>query len=330
MAQTERVDQVRQQGKGAVFRAMWDEIKGLREQGWGNPIGYLFVGPGVLLYFIFSAYPIVRGLVMAFQDYRFLIPATRSPFVSFNGLANWIELAQDELWWHSFRVALLFTLGTFPANIVFGLMAAVLIASIPGRRWAVLARVVVYLPVIVPISVAMLMWSMIYDQDVGYLSFLVTRVLRLTDTPPKWLGFGWALPAIMVAWVWKQFGYNTLLFLVGIYGINRELYEAASIDGANAWNSFRHITLPSLKPTFTLILVLSAGIVSATVPMMILTQGGPANETLTAGLYLYRQAFSTEYSDMRMGYAATMNLILGLIHVALAAVVFRVMGTERK
>ena len=101
------------------------------------------------------------------------------------------------------------------------------------------------------------------------------------------------------------------------------------MDGANAWGRFRHITLPGLKPTFTLIFVLSAGIVSATVPMMILTNGGPAEETLTTGLYLYRQAFSTEYSDMRMGYAAAMNLLLGLIHSVLAGIVFKVMGTER-
>ena len=330
MAEVNRVDQVRNQGRGAVLRAIVDELRALRSEGWGNPLGYLFIGPGVLLYFLFAAYPIVRGLAMAFQDYRFLIPSSRSFFASFNGLDNWIELAGDPTWWHSFRVALLFTLGTLPSNIILGLAIAVLISSIPNERLTVFTRVAVYLPVIVPVSVAMLMWGMIYDQDVGYLSYIVTKVIPIYDMPPKWLGFGWALPAIMVAWVWTQFGYNTILFLVGIYGINRELYEAASIDGANAFDRFRHVTLPSLKPTFTLIIVLSAGIVSATVPMMILTGGGPANETLTAGLYLYRQAFSTEYSDMRMGYAASMNLVLGLIHVVLAGIVFRVMGTERK
>jgi ABC-type sugar transport system permease subunit len=329
MAQTSHVDEVRRQGKGAVVGAFWQEIRGLRRQRWGNPLGYLFVGPGVLLYFVFAAYPIVRGLIMAFQDYRFLIPASRNPLVSFNGLDNWIELARDQLWWHSFKVALVFTLGTFPANLMLGLAAAVLISALPNSFWQVFTRVVVYLPVIVPISVAMLMWGAIYDPDVGYLSYFVTRVIPLAQNPPRWLGFGWALPSMMVAVVWTEFGYNAILFLVGIYGINRELYEAASIDGANALNRFRHVTLPALKPTFTLIFVLSAGVVSATVPMMILTGGGPAQETLTAGLYLYRQAFSTEYSDMRMGYAATMNLVLGLIHIVLAGIVFKTMGTER-
>jgi len=329
MSDATRVDQVRRQGKGAVFQQVWRELKGLREQSWGHPIGYLFVGPGVLLYFVFSAYPIVRGLIMAFQDYRFLIPETRNPFVSFNGLDNWIEMFQDDTFWHSFKVALAFTFGSFPANLILALMAAVLIAALTKPFWATATRVIVYLPVILPMSVAMLIWGVILDQNIGYLAALVTKIIPITDVSPKWLGFGWALPSMMVAWVWKGFGYNTILFLVGIYGINRELYEAASMDGANAWGRFRHITLPGLKPTFTLIFVLSAGIVSATVPMMILTNGGPAEETLTTGLYLYRQAFSTEYSDMRMGYAAAMNLLLGLIHSVLAGIVFKVMGTER-
>ncbi len=329
MAQASRVDQVRQQGKAAVLAAFWQEMLNLRRGSWGNPAGYLFIAPGVLLYFLFSAYPILRGIVMTFQDYRFLIPESRNPFVSFNGFANFVELMDDPLWWHSFKVALVFTLGTFPAEVIVGLLVAVLIATVPNDTWATMTRVVAYLPVILPISVAMLMWGMIYDQDTGYLSYFVVQVLHLVDSPPRWLGFGLALPSMMVAWIWCRFGYNTILFLVGIYGINRELYEAAGIDGANAFNRFRYVTLPALKPTFTLIFVLSAGIVSATVPMMILTNGGPANETLTAGLYGYRTAFSTQYGDMRMGYSAAMNLVLGLIHVVLAGIVFRVMGTER-
>lgn len=329
MAQTTHVDQVRRRGRAAVVHAVLQEIAGLRQQRWGRKIGYLFVGPGVVLYFTFSGYPIIRGFIMAFQDYRFLIPETRNPFVSFNGLQNWAEMALDPLFWHSFKIALIFTLGTFPVDLVLALACAVLIASLPSEWFATLTRVVVYLPVILPISVAMLIWGMIYNQNNGYLSALVTQVLHLTESPPNWLGFGWALPAMMVAWIWKGFGYNTLLFLVGIYGINRELYEAASMDGANAWDRFRHVTLPGLKPTFTLILVLSAGIVSATVPMMILTNGGPADETLTTGLYLYRHAFSMQYSDMRMGYAAAMNLVLGMIHMVLAGIVFSTMSTER-
>lgn len=300
-----------------------------RRSWWGNPVGYLFVGPGVLLYLLFSVYPIIRGLVMAFQDYRFLRPASRNPINSFNGLENWIEMVQDDTFWHSLSVALTFTLAALPMNILLGLSCAVLIASIPNAFVETLTRVIAYLPVILPISVAMLIWGMLYEPSVGFFSYFVTKVIPIWETSPRWLGFDWALPSTIVAWVWKQFGFHTLLFLIGIYGIPRELYEAASIDGANAWSRFRYVTLPSLKPIFTLVIVLSAGIVSATEQMLILTGGGPAEETLTTGLYAYLHAFTTVYSDMRMGYAAAMNLVLGLVHMIVAGIVFKVMGTER-
>ncbi|MCB0065213.1 MAG: sugar ABC transporter permease [Caldilineaceae bacterium] len=301
----------------------------LHRRWWGNPVGYLFVGPGVLLYLLFSVYPIIRGLIMAFQDYRFLRPATRNPFNSFNGLENWIEMVHDDTFWHSLRVALTFTLTALPLNMLLGLSCAVLIASIPNRFAETVTRVIAYLPVILPISVAMLIWGMLYEPSVGYFSYFVTKIIPIWETSPRWLGFDWALPSTIVAWVWKQFGFHTLLFLIGIYGIPRSLYEAASIDGASAWGRFRYVTLPSLRPIFTLVIVLSAGIVSATEQMLILTGGGPAEETLTTGLYSYLHAFTTVYSDMRMGYAAAMNLVLGLVHMIVAGIVFKGVGTER-
>lgn len=316
-------------GQAGVTPAAAAQTSRLGRKRWGNAAGYLFIGPGVLLYVLFSVYPILRGLIMAFQDYRFLKPASRNPLNSFNGLDNWIEMVHDVTFWHSLRVATLFTLGALPANVILGLACAVLIARIPNVRFATAMRVIAYLPVILPISVAMLIWSMIYEPSVGFLAYFVTKIIPLWEVAPRWLGFGWALPATVVAWVWKQFGFYTLLFLIGIYGIPRELYEAAAIDGANGWRRFRHITLPNLKPVFTLVFVLSAGIVSATEQMLILTRGGPAEETLTTGLYAYLQAFTTTYSDMRMGYAATISLVLGLIHMIAAGTVFRLMKTER-
>lgn len=319
------VDRVRAQGRAAVLRQLGREIRGLRRAPWGNPVGYLFVLPGVLLYFVFSAYPIARGFIMAFQDYRFLIPESRSPFKSFNGLQNFVEMAHDHTFWSSLWVAVKFTIGSFPTNLVVALACAVLLASIRNNRMAVTSRVITYLPVILPISVAMLAWQQMFDPQAGYLSYAFQLIFR--RKAPIWLGWGWALKSTVLAAVWKDFGYNTLLFLVGMYGINRELYEAASVDGANAWHRFLRITLPSLKPIFTLVFVLNAGIMSATEEMLILTDGGPGEETLTTGLYLYRIAF--RLGDMRMGYAAAMSLVLGLVHTILAFIVFKTMGTER-
>jgi len=130
--------------------------------------------------------------------------------------------------------------------------------------------------------------------------------------------------------VWSHFGYWTLLFLIGIYNINREVYEAALVDGANGWQQWTYITIPLLKPVFTLVLVLGSGVVSATVESMALfagTSGGPGEVALTTGVYLYRTAFI--HGDMRMGYAATMSLFLGFINMIITGIVFKTMRTER-
>jgi ABC-type sugar transport system permease subunit len=123
-------------------------------------------------------------------------------------------------------------------------------------------------------------------------------------------------------------GSNTLLFLVGLYNIPRELYEAASMDGAGAWSRWRHVTLPMLRPIMTLVLVLSTSILSATQEALILFDGGgPQDAAMTVGVYSYLTAF--RIGDLRWGYAAAMNLTLGLLSMLLAAIVFRSMRSER-
>jgi multiple sugar transport system permease protein len=151
------------------------------------------------------------------------------------------------------------------------------------------------------------------------------------ENPPNWLGsMKTALYAMAVPTVWKGFGEWTLLFLIGIYNINTEIYEAAVVDGANGWQQLWSITIPLLKPVFTLVLVLGSGIVSATVQSMAMfgdTSGGPGESCLTAGVYLYRTAFI--HGDMRMGYAASMSLFLSVINMIITAIVFKTMRTER-
>ncbi|UCD57802.1 MAG: sugar ABC transporter permease [Candidatus Hydrogenedentota bacterium] len=327
-----RVDKVRRQGKGAVIRELGQELLRVRrDRRWGNPWGYILALPPVLLYAVFQVYPIVRGLIMAFQDYRYLIPESRSPFTSFNGLGNWIELFQDHFFWSSLKVSVLFALGDFTLSVGLGLFVAVVIAYLKGRFLAVVTRVITYLPVVLPMAVAMRVWTILYSPTIGYVNHVIESVLGIQQGP-TWLGYDWALVAVIIASVWKNFGFKALLFLVGLYGINQELYEAAAIDGAGAWSRFLHVTLPGLKPMFALVFVLGGGagargLFSATAPMMLLTDGGPADATLSAGLYAYRVAF--EYGDMRLGYASTIVLLLGLMHLGLSSVIFRTMRVER-
>jgi multiple sugar transport system permease protein len=322
------VDEVRAQGTGAVAGQFVRELFSLHRQEWGNLWGYVFIAPAVLMYLVFQAWPILRGLFMAFSDYRWIVRETHG-WAGFNGLDNWIEMFQDGTFWHSFWIALKFSLIVTPITLVLSLTTAVLISQVRNGVLAGTYRVIAYLPVILPISVAMLVWAKLFDFQFGYLNVLLQAVG--VENPPNWLGSPkTALYAMVMPTVWSRFGSWTLLFIIGIYNINREIYEAARVDGANGWRQFLHITMPLLKPVFVLVLVLGTGVVSATEESMILfqgTTGGPAESALTTGVYLYRIAFI--HGDMRMGYAATMSLFLGLVNMLITLVVFKTLQTER-
>lgn len=304
------------------------QARTLRSQKWGNLWGYVFVAPTLILYTIFQAWPIVRGFYMAFSDYRWIIPETHG-WASFNGLANFQEMAQDETFWRSLGIAARYTLFYIPSTLILSLFVAVMISKVKRPALAGFYRVVTYLPVILPVSVAMVVWKNIYHNEFGYLNYLLESVVGIED-PPNWLGSSqWAMLAVLIATVWMSFGHQTLLFLIGIYNINIEQYEAASIDGAGGWAQFWYITLPGLKPIFVIVLVLSAGVLGTTVEMMVLftSGGGPAESVLTTGLYIFRTAF--EVGDMRMGYAAAMSLVLGVIGMIISGIIFKLLRTER-
>jgi len=247
----------------------------------------------------------------------------------FNGLANWIEMFNDPTFWRSFGIAVRFTLMVLPLTLITSLSTAVLISKVQNPVAAGVYRVIAYMPVVLPATVAMLVWAKLYDVKFGYLNVMLQSLG--VENPPNWLGSPkWALFSMVLPTVWSHFGYWTLLFLIGIYNINREVYEAALVDGANGWQQLAYITIPLLKPVFTLVLVLGSGVVSATVESMALfggTSGGPGESALTAGVYLYRTAFI--HGDMRMGYAATMSLFLGIVNMIITGVVFKTMRTER-
>ncbi|MGH2461189.1 MAG: carbohydrate ABC transporter permease [Chloroflexota bacterium] len=320
------VDQARSQGGAATLREFGRQIQGIRRQRWGDPIGYLLIGPGVILYLIFNAYPVIRGLEMAFMDMQYLKPASANFFVSFNGLDNYEVMFQDPEFLHALKISVEFSLLYLPAAIILALIVAVLIGAMGQNSVAVGARIVMYVPVVIPISITMLMFKSLYDPRLGYLNYVLTRIPFITRGP-DWLGdVKWALLALAIATIWTRFGYFGLLFLIGVYQINGELYEAAAMDGANNLRKFWHITMPALRPIFVLVLVLTGGILSATQEPLILTNGGPGDATTTLGLYIWQTAF--QIGNLRVGYAASMALFLGVVQIIFAFIVFRFLGLK--
>ncbi len=295
-----------------LMRDLRSKDKGVK---YNNLLGYAFIAPAMLLYLVFNIWPIIRGLLMAFTDYRFVYPDTRWDF---NGVTNFTKMASDTRVHESMWIALKYTAMVLPVTILVALGVAVLISRV--QKGASFYRWVVYLPSILPIAVSFLMFREMYGLKFG----LISNVLRGlgVENPPNWLGdVAYALPSIAAAHMWIIFGFPTLLFLIGIYNIGSEMYEAASLDGATGWQQLRWITVPLLKPTFALILVLQIGILGVTDPMLLLTAGGPENSTLTAGLHIYQTAFVK--GDLRLGYAAAISLVIGLFSALISAGVFR-------
>jgi multiple sugar transport system permease protein len=269
----------------------------------------LFLLPSVVGFFIFTAFPVVAAIGLAFYDYDLLFGR------EFNGLQNFEDLAKDDVFRAAVVNTLYFTLASVPLSVVLGLGAALLVNQ--ALRGVVLFRTIYLLPwVTVTVAVA-LVWRWIYLPDVGLMNTMLGWV---GIDGPNWLtSKTWAMPALIIMSVWKSFGYNMVIFLAGLQAIPQHLYDAAKVDGATAWKRFVHITLPMLSPTTLFVMVISF-ITSFQVfdQALVMTNGGPGTSTTTLVLYIYQAGFQS----YKMGYASAIALVLFVVVAAVTAVQF--------
>jgi multiple sugar transport system permease protein len=272
-----------------------------------------FLLPNALGFLVFTLLAILAALGLSFLEWDMLTPP------KFVGTENFTRLLlKDKAFRQALVNTLYYTVGTVPFSVILGLAVAVALnrKDIKGRNWF---RAAYFLPAVTSLVAVSLVWSFIFDANSGLFNG-VLRMIGISD-PPAWLSStSWALPAVMIVAVWGSLGYNMVLFLAGLQGIPRALYEAADIDGAGAWQQFWHITVPMLSPT-TFFVVVIAVINSFQVfgQVLVLTQGGPANATNTIVYYIYEQGFQF----FQMGYASAAAWILFLIIFALTLLQMR-------
>jgi multiple sugar transport system permease protein len=266
-------------------------------------LAYLFILPSLVGFIVFLVVPMVASLGISFYDWELLTPP------QFVGLKNFSALLSDRVFKDVVVNTVYYTFGLVPLNIVVSLGLAVwLNTKLRGMMWY---RIAFFLPVVTVTVAVALIWRWMYEPRAG----IIDVVLRAVGLPgPTWLGdANFAMPALIIMSVWKGFGYNMVLFLAGLQGIPVTLYEAAMIDGANAWQRFWKITLPLLTPMVFLGVVLTV-ISSFQVfdQAYVMTNGGPANATNTIVLYIYQNGF--QY--FRMGYASAIAWVLfGVIFI---------------
>jgi multiple sugar transport system permease protein len=271
--------------------------------------GVLFVLPAAAFIGTFFVMPLAMTLWMSLHDWP-LFGAHR-----FQGLHNYVTLAQDQSFWDSLLFTTRYTLLVTPALFIAAFVLALLVQR-PGRMSA-LFRTAYFLPVVIGMSAASLLWVWLYNDQVGIFSELLMR-LGVVDEPVQWLGSGdAALMSIVWMVTWKMTGFTMVLLLVGMQAIPPELYEAARIDGASRWAQLRYITLPLMRPTFALALTVSViGSYLAFDQFYIMTHGGPNNSTLSVVYWIYRAAFTYN----QVGYASAMSVVLLLILLVMSVV----------
>ena len=233
------------------------------------------------------------------------------------GLDNYrTMLLDDELFVKSLVNTLYFTLGVVPLGTALSLLAAVVMnQNLKGRT---LFRTIYFLPTVSSGVAIALLWAWLYNTQFGLINYLLGGV---GIGKISWLGdTKYAMPAIIIMTIWRGLGYNMVLFLAGLQGIPAEYYEAATIDGANRWQNFLHITLPLLSPTTFFVLILSMiGSFQVFEATYIMTQGGPYYATYTMVLYIFFQGFQW----FRMGYASALAYSLFAIILLLTIIQLR-------
>lgn len=269
---------------------------------------FILLVPALAIYAIFALYPMLNVVVISFQKWNGLDP--QRPFV---GLANYTAIfTRDPVFWVAFKNTVIWTLMSLVFPPLVGLLLALsLNQKIFGRNSL---RAIFYLPVIIaPIAVAT-MWKWMYDPFFGLFSQMLTT-WGMQTWIKDWLGNkDIALYSVFIAYLWQTVGFSMVLFLAGLQNVSQTLVEAARIDGAGRWAVFKHVTLPALRPTITIVLVLS--IISSLKAFDIvygLTGGGPAQSTQMLALWAFTQAMQI----FDFGRGAAISVVLLLITVAI-------------
>ena len=272
--------------------------------------------PGLLIFGLFTIYPIIKLFFISFFHYDFSSILNQK----FIGLENYQEVLKDAYFQTAFTNTLVYTFVTVPAQMLLGLMAALLIHNI--GRFKVCFRVLYYLPVITSWVIASLVFKYIFNTE-GLLNYFLKDVIHLTTQNIHWLDTRWGgLGVAMILGSWKGIGWNMVVFLAALQTVPLELYEAASIDGAGAFLRFLRVTLPSIRGTILFALVmLTIGGFNVYTSIKMITGGAPSHQTDTILSWMYYKAFGT--GDF--GYSAALSFITAFVLALLALLQFRLM-----
>jgi multiple sugar transport system permease protein len=262
-----------------------------------------FIAPAAVLIGIFFVIPVVASVLLSLTDFD--IYAIASPAnARVVGVRNYVDLARTPLFWTALRNTLYYVVVGGPASVLVSLAAALLVNARLARAKPFF-RAVYFAPVVTTLVAVAVIWKYLYDPRFGLLNYALHFV---GVRPIDWLGnTHWAMPALIAMTVWKNFGYNMLIFIAGLQAIPDDLYDAAMVDGASAVQRFTHVTLPQLGPTFVFVgITTMIGYTQLFAEPYIMTQGGPLHATYSIVQYMYEEGFRWWH----LGFAASIAFVL--------------------
>ena len=274
-----------------------------------NWAAWAFVAPALVVIAVFFFLPVLAGFALSFTDFDIYALADLGN-LRFIGLANYVELLQTPLFWQALGNTLYFVGVGVPMSIAISLGTALLLNS-KLAKFKPFFRVALFAPVVTTLVAVAIVWRYLLHTRTGLLNY---GLGGLGLGPIDWLGDpNWAMPAIILFAVWKNFGYNMIIFLAGLQSIPEEHYEAARIDGASSWQQLRYVTLPSLAPVVLLVSVLTmAGYFQLFAEPYVMTQGGPLQSTVSVLYFMYEEGFKW----WNLGFASAIAFILFVLMFA--------------
>lgn len=295
-----------------ISPSLWHEMK-------KNWVAYVYISPFYMLFAIFGAFPILFSFFLSFQQWRGNGP------MEFVGLTNYTRLFQDRLFWVSFSNTAIIWIAVHVPMLILALILAFVLNS-GFVKFKETFKTLYFTPMVTSSVAVALVFTTMYGVRYGFINF----ILRSVGFPriDWWGGAGfWIKPAIILLIMWRWTGWNMVIYLAGLQGIDQELYEAARVDGANYPQIFWHITLPLIRPVilFTVILSFIGGITIFDEPFLLTTNqglGGVNNAGLTLAMYLYNQGFVNGH----LGYAASLAYVICAIIVILSVLNMKFFG----
>ena len=284
--------------------------------------GWIFAGPAMIVLGVFFGVPVASALLLSLTDFDLYALADMSN-LRFVALGNYIDLLQTPLFWKSLGNTAYFVVIGVPLSIGVSLGAALLLNAKVARFKGVF-RTALFAPVVTTLVAVAVIWRYLFHTSYGLVNWALGHI---GISPVDWLGDpAWAMPTIILFAVWKNFGYNMVIFIAGLAAIPEDLYEAARIDGASRWKQFVHVTLPMLGPVLLVVAVITvSGYFQLFAEPYVMTRGDPLQSTVSVLYFMYEEGFMW----WNLGRASAVAFLLFLIILGVTALLLR-FGRKRE